>query len=428
MTAPLRTRKPTGRVAWPLILVEGEEKAGKTYVSLALSASDRIGRTFVFDLGDGTADEYAALGDFEVVDLSGSYSDLIEQIEAAIAVPAEDGRPNLYVVDSLTQEWDALKAWTDERARNSKAGKAKLKDDPDAEIDPSMNLWNDSKGRYHRILNLLRRAPGIAVVTAQGSEVAKVENGAPVAGQTVWSVNAEKTTAASVTAWVRMRRDPRSATLVGVRSLHVDVPTGGLKLPLERTLEHLVFEILGAGAEFGIPQTPTASAGIAVPKAKQRAREAALHRHAGVDPKDVGPRLAALWREFGLPDGREAEVTADQLADVLTRVASGDLFAEEAPESPDSTLDSPEEPVEPSASLTDPEEPSDAPGAPEDVDVAVPTLEEVEAMTKPDLVRLLGALGLSTAGKVEELRERVAGEFELLPEDAGMDGVDGAVA
>jgi hypothetical protein len=332
MPPKLRVRKPTGRVAWPLVLVEGEEKAGKTYTSLSLAASGRVGRTFVFDLGDGTADEYAELGDYEVVELTGSYSDLVAQIEAATSIPSDDGRPNVYVVDSMTQLWDSLKAWTDDRARASKAGRAKLSEDPDAAVEPSMNLWNDAKGRYHRVLNLLRRAPGISVITAQGAEVAKVENGVPVAGQTTWSILAEKTTPAAVTAWVRMRRDPRSATLIGARSLHVDIPAGGLPLPLDRTLEHVVFDVLGAGAAFGVPQTPLTSVGIPVGDAKVRVRDAALHRYPTVTPEDLRPRLAALWRSEQLPDDKDAEITTDQLTAILTRIAAGDLDPDHDPE------------------------------------------------------------------------------------------------
>ena len=41
----LRTRKPTGAVPWPCVLLEGEEKAGKTWALAELSGSERVGQT-----------------------------------------------------------------------------------------------------------------------------------------------------------------------------------------------------------------------------------------------------------------------------------------------------------------------------------------------------------------------------------------------
>ena len=41
--AGLKTRKPTGRVPWPCILLEGEEKSGKSWALAQFSTSDRIG-------------------------------------------------------------------------------------------------------------------------------------------------------------------------------------------------------------------------------------------------------------------------------------------------------------------------------------------------------------------------------------------------
>lgn len=57
----LKTRKPTGAVPWPLVLLEGEEKAGKSWALAELSASDKVGDTYWFDLGEGAADEYGAI-------------------------------------------------------------------------------------------------------------------------------------------------------------------------------------------------------------------------------------------------------------------------------------------------------------------------------------------------------------------------------
>ena len=55
----LKTRKPTGRVPWPCILLEGEEKAGKSWALAQLSTSDRIGALYWIDLNEGAGDEYS---------------------------------------------------------------------------------------------------------------------------------------------------------------------------------------------------------------------------------------------------------------------------------------------------------------------------------------------------------------------------------
>jgi len=245
----LRARPPTGHVAYPLILVEGEEKGGKSAVSYRLSASPKVGRTWVLDLGEGTSDEYKHLGPYEVLDHDGTFSDVYGQLRAATLEPQVEGRPNVIVLDDGTNLWALLKDWADARARRSTRGQAALKKDPDAEVDVPMNLWTDANGRWGQVVNLLRNWDGIGIICAQGREVAKVENGKPVANQTEWKVDAQKGTAAAATAWVRMSR-PHTATLIAVRSFTVEVPAKGLVLPEDPPggpLEHLVFGVLGVG-------------------------------------------------------------------------------------------------------------------------------------------------------------------------------------
>lgn len=300
----LRTRPPTGQVAYPLILVEGEEKAGKSVAAYRLSASERVGRTFVFDLGEGTADEYAELGPYEVVEHNGTYADLVEQIRAACAEPSDPDRPNVIVLDDGTALWDLLKDWASIRARSSRANRKKLAEDPDAEVDVSMAHWNDAKDRWNRVLNLLRAWPGIAVVIARGKEVSKVAGGAPVAGETEWSIAAEKNLAFAVSAWVRMTR-PHTATLVGVRSLHVDVPRNGLRLPEENPLENLIFDVLGAGGDFGTSSRVVPSVGIDRGTAKTHLLE--LVKELGVRGEDAKNVAREVW-----PSEDPAEITSAQ--------------------------------------------------------------------------------------------------------------------
>ena len=251
MTA-LRTRKPTGAVAWPLLLVEGAEKTGKSYASFALSASPKVGRTFVFDFGEGTADEYAALGPYEVIDHDGTFADFIAQLKAATEIPQVDGKPNVIVIDSATVLWESIKDWADGRARKSKKAQTALRNDPDADISIPMNLWTDAGERWGQMTNALRYWPGIGVLIARGKEVAKVDgNGTPVTGQTEYKVEAHKSIGYAVSARVRCEA-PKRAVLTEARSLHADIPPRGLLLPEANPLEHVVFDILGAGSEFAV--------------------------------------------------------------------------------------------------------------------------------------------------------------------------------
>lgn len=91
----LKTRRPTGAVSWPLILIEGEEKAGKTWSCAELTASDKVGRCYWIDMGEGAADEYGAIpgADYEIVEHDGSWSALyqnVAEIHAAITASLAD--------------------------------------------------------------------------------------------------------------------------------------------------------------------------------------------------------------------------------------------------------------------------------------------------------------------------------------------------
>jgi hypothetical protein len=316
MATQLRCRPPTGKVAWPLILVEGEEKSGKSVAAYTLSASAQVGRTFVFDLGEGTADEYAELGPYEVVDHDGTFSDLITQMRAATEQPMADGKPNVIILDDGTNLWELLKDWADSRARRSKKGREMLERDPDAEVDISMNLWTDAKERWYEVVNLLRNWPGIGIIIARGKEVAKVQGGAPVAGQSEWKVDAEKGIAFAATAWVRMTR-PHAATLIAVRSLHAEVPAKGLRLPESNPIEHLVFDVLGASSGFVAGQRVMPVQGVDIGPAKNRLMDTLFR--CGFDPDAAKAKAQEMWvKEFGLhKPGEHPEVTPAELTALI---------------------------------------------------------------------------------------------------------------
>lgn len=266
MALQLKTRRPTGIVPWPLILVEGEEGAGKTWSAAAFSASDRIGQMYWIDLAEGSADEYAAIpgADYLIIDHDGSYRDILEQVRAvyleARRAAAAGEPPVVLSVDSGTSLWRMLKNWTHERARRGKGNAELLQDDPDAAIKVGMNLWNDATERWMDVIHLLQTFPGIAIITARGKQITAIdEGGQPVMdrGRVLkeWKVQAQKDLAFDCSVWVRMRRG-KAPQVIKARSLRLRVEDGQpLTLP-DFTIEDLVFNRLGCSLDSQPRQMP----------------------------------------------------------------------------------------------------------------------------------------------------------------------------
>jgi hypothetical protein len=247
----LVTRPPTGAVPWPLILVEGESKAGKSWSIAVLSASEKVGRTLWLDLAEGSADEYGAVpgARYEVVEHDGTWRTVIAQVRAArdeAARAAKAGeKPTVLAIDSVTAEWNLQKEMADAAARRRKASKGQ-RVDADTEVQITMDLWNEANARHNTLMDVLFTFPGIVIVTARGGEVAVVEGGAPTRdGRKEWKVDAQKNLAFDCTAWVRMTRGAHPI-LVGARSVHAGVKPGDDKprvMP-DLTLETLIFDVL----------------------------------------------------------------------------------------------------------------------------------------------------------------------------------------
>lgn len=249
----LQTRKPTGAVPWPLILVEGGEKCGKTFSCAVLSASGRVGRSAWLDLGEGSGDEYGAVSGarYEVIEHDGSWPSIIGQVAGAKAEAQADRdagkKPFLLVIDTGTAEWDLLKGWADARARLMGFNKDKLKRDPNGEVTIPMNLWNDANARHRKLMTMLMTFPGIVIVTARGKEVAAMDDkGRPVEGTKEYKVEGHKNLAYDASCWVRMFRD-KPAVVVGARSVHAGIRPGKddpKRLDPDWTLEWLIFDYL----------------------------------------------------------------------------------------------------------------------------------------------------------------------------------------
>ncbi|RLK13295.1 hypothetical protein DER29_4312 [Micromonospora sp. M71_S20] len=257
MTA-LRTRKPTGRVPWPLILIEGGEKSGKSWACAQFSTSPRIGQMYWIDLGEGAADEYGAIpgATYLVVEHDGTWA----QIQAAVdAVKAEAARaaaagepPVVLVIDSMTAEWDLLKDWASDKARRRHEFKVRKYNakplGPDEEPKISMDLWNEAGARHRKLMTTLMTFPGIVLLTARGKEVAALdEAGKPIERQREYKVEGHKTLGYDVSCWIRLDRT-KPGTVIGVRSVHVGIRPGyddPIELARDWSIENIVFDTLG---------------------------------------------------------------------------------------------------------------------------------------------------------------------------------------
>ncbi len=248
----LTTRKPTGAVPWPLILIEGEEKAGKTWACAEFTASPKVGRCFWIDLGEGAADEYGAIpgASYEIVEHDGSFSGLLEAVReirqvAADALAAKE-KPVVLIIDTMTSEWDLLKDWATERARSSRKNRAALARDPNAEITVSGNYWNDANARHRELMRVLKTFPGVVLMTSHGKTVAVIgPDGQPVEGKKEHKVEGQKTLGADASCWIRVFRT-QPGVIVGGRSVHLQFRPGEDPKPLARdwTLEGVIFNVL----------------------------------------------------------------------------------------------------------------------------------------------------------------------------------------
>jgi hypothetical protein len=240
-----------------LILLAGDSKTGKSFRAAEFTGDQRVGRSFWLDLAEGCADEYGAVpgADYEILDHNGTWVDIIGQVEAVRDVArealAKNELPVCLVIDSMTAEWSMLSAWTDTRARRSKANRAALAQDPDAEIDITANYWNDANSRHNRLMNILKTFPGIVVLTAVETEKTQFgPGGKPIAGAPkVAKPDAQKRLTADVTAWIRLSLT-EEPVVVGIRSLKHNVTPGKDKPEpwADFTLANLVFDFLGINA------------------------------------------------------------------------------------------------------------------------------------------------------------------------------------
>lgn len=335
----IKTRKPTGAVPWPLILLEGSEKSGKSWSCAELSGSDRVGQTYWLDLNEGAADEYGAVpgARYLVIDHDGTWPDIIGSVAAVreeARRAADAGEPPVVlVIDSMTAEWDLLKDWAANRARESDTNKQRLQRDPGAEIKVTMNLWNDATSRHRRLMTMLMTFPGIVVMTARGKEVAALDaGGRPIEGSKEYKVEGHKTLAFDASAWVRLSRD-HPPFVVGARSVHAGIRPGVDKpkrVP-DLTLEWLIFEVLKCDPTASHARNLTQMQAGAEAPDLDNLSQAATDLLAMVEDAATVEDLTKYWKATGaaLKAAQISQAEADLIARRI-KALNADLSAGEA--------------------------------------------------------------------------------------------------
>lgn len=299
MTAPVAertTRRPSGLPSWPILLMAGAEKAGKSWSCAEATASDLVGRSFWVGIGEDDPDEYGSIpgADFEIVPHDGSYRDILAALTWAAQQPPVDGRPNLLIVDSMTRLWDLICDMAQDQANarsRSKQQNPSTKQQAasnDVEADIHMDLWNIAKDRWGHVIDVLRSHQGPSLVTARLEEVTVMVNGKPTKDKTL-KVKAEKSLPYDVGGIVQMP-ERGSAFLVGVRSARLQVPT---RLPRP------AFTVDKLWRDLGLHELQIGARRHAAVTANDTARTALINEvaaasdRAGVDRKEV----ARLWSE-----------------------------------------------------------------------------------------------------------------------------------
>lgn len=249
---PARTfRKPTGLPSWPVLLLAGREKTGKSFHAALASSSNLIDRTFWIGWGEKDPDEYGALDGarFEIVVHNNRLDDLRASLEDVVAIPRTN-KPHLLVVDSTTKIWETLR----EKAHYLAAQRGKR--GPDGEFIVSMDLWNKVSMEWQGILSTIRLHNGPVILTARLDTVSVVENGKPT-GKKAEKIQGQKSIAYDVDAIVEMP-ERGQADLTGARSVIYRLPE---RTPLPD------FTVDGLWRKLGLEKVHTAVPSYAEPRA-----------------------------------------------------------------------------------------------------------------------------------------------------------------
>lgn len=305
-----RTRKPTGQVSWPIIVLAGVEGGGKTWAAAEATGAELIDRAFFLEVGERMGDEYGTVpgADYEIIEHDGTWGQVLGAAQWAARQTPADGRANMLIIDSITEVWallsDVAQNMANDRARRKNRGGG-----GDAQI--TMDLWNAAKDALGDLLDACRAFPGPVILTARLDNVAVVEGGKPT-GEHVWKIRAEKNLPYAATVIVQARA-PRDWMITKIASTRVQLPAGGeQRVGPGFTVADLLAR-MGVTAETAAPSsyvrpspdgTPHRSEAQAAATAADRA--AFMSEIGELTDRDAVQALAPRAAELGLTDDLRA--------------------------------------------------------------------------------------------------------------------------
>ncbi|MCJ7859238.1 AAA family ATPase [Corynebacterium kalidii] len=332
----LRTRRPTGQVSWPIIILAGVEGGGKTWSAVEATSMDLIDRSFFLEVGERMGDEYAAVpgSDYEIVEHDGTWRQILASVHAAAAVAPAEGKANLMIVDSVTEVWTLLSDMAQHQA-NMRAQQKGRGGGGDAQI--TMDLWNAAKDALGDFLGALRSFPGPVILTARLDNVSVVEGGKPT-GDTTWKIRAEKNLPYQATV-IMQARQPRDWLMTKIASTKLQLPPGGEKkigpsFTVEALLEQMGVTAATSASTYVRP-SPDGTPQQSQAAAQARAREAQeflercrtlTDRDALLQEQGEARRLGVYdqWVEIGkrLSSAAQAEPADDGVETVTPEVVT----------------------------------------------------------------------------------------------------------
>ncbi|MDN6401032.1 MAG: ATP-binding protein, partial [Brachybacterium sp.] len=226
----MQTRKPTGRAPWPITLIAGAEKAGKSWAAAEATGHPLIRDAYWLGIGEDDPDEYGQVpgADFSIIEHDGTYGAIRAALQEVTSLVQDPAQPDLLIVDSMGRLWAQLSDMAQAEANQRAAEKAAKyrRAAPDDDVQIGMDLWNRAKGRWGDVLDLLRAFPGPVIVTARLSVVSVMDAEGEPTKEKVDKVEAEKNLVYDVGAVVKLHARGQ-ALLEGVRSarLQLERPT-----------------------------------------------------------------------------------------------------------------------------------------------------------------------------------------------------------
>ena len=328
-----QTIKPTGAVPWPFILIEGEEKAGKSWLTAEFTGSKRIGKAYWIDLGEGTAHQYGAVpgASYEILPHDGTMRDILAAVDEARdeARKARQAKqpPVVLALDGINAEWTLLTAMANAKAKGSRENRRKLDQDPNAEIVVTPNYWNDVNGLHGQLIAKLLTFEGPVIATCRGKEVAVIENGQPN-GKKEWRVEGQKGLGADATVWIRVFRAEPSL-IIGCRDVFHGIRPGKdrpKRLDTGWSLEWLIFDYLKCD-----PDKATTRGYVELVPDMSPSGIAAE----AINPATSAARVKELWQKaralnYGRAVERNERGEDEQLSALLERIGKDRKAVEES--------------------------------------------------------------------------------------------------